>query len=76
MDENRTGVCIIDRFEEELAVVEFEGRFTFDLPRSLLPEDAAEGDVLRMNITIDQAETKRRQELADAMLRAIMKTDE
>lgn len=76
MTDDRKGLCIIDRFEEEFAVIEFEGRFTFDLPRSLLPEDAAEGDVLRMGISIDKAETKRRKELADAMLRAIMKTDE
>ncbi|ASS77120.1 hypothetical protein CIG75_04590 [Tumebacillus algifaecis] len=70
------GLCIIDRFEEAYAVIEFEGRSTFDLPRSLLPAGAAEGDVLRLAITIDHEETKRRQEQAEAMLQELMKTEE
>ncbi len=37
---------IIDRFEAELAVVETEDGM-LHIPRTLLPADAAEGDVLR-----------------------------
>ncbi|TCP58302.1 DUF3006 family protein [Tumebacillus sp. BK434] len=76
MDQERKGLCIIDRFEEEYAVIEFEGRITFDLPRSLLPDGAAEGDVLRFGITVDKAETERRKELVEAMLREMMETED
>jgi hypothetical protein len=76
MENPYRGLCIIDRFEEDYAVIELEGRTTFDLPRSLLPEGAAEGDVLIFDVKIDREETKRRQEQSEAMLRAIMKTED
>jgi len=37
----------IDRFEEDLAVLAWNGR-SFDVPRALLPPEAREGDVLAL----------------------------
>lgn len=54
-------MLIIDRFEGDYAVIEYNNS-TFDLPRSLLPNDAKEGDVLNISITIDQDKTKQQKE--------------
>lgn len=63
-------MLIIDRFEGEWAVVEYEGK-TFNLPRSLLPEEAGEGSVVRISVTVDQEATKARgktiEKLADEL---------
>lgn len=54
----------IDRFEGDFAVVELEDREMVDLPLSLLPENAKEGDIL--NITIDKnASEIRRKRIQD-----------
>lgn len=47
---------VIDRFEGNQAVIEFNGK-TFTIPRELLPADAKEGDVLRLAIEVDSAAT-------------------
>jgi hypothetical protein len=64
--------CIIDRFEGDYAVIEY-GRTTFNLPRSLLPREAKEGDILTFDIHIDKEETKMRSQyikkLADELFR-------
>jgi hypothetical protein len=52
-------VIVIDRFEGDFAVVEFAER-TFDMPRRLLPVDAKEGDAIRIRVTVDQKETRKR----------------
>jgi hypothetical protein len=52
---------IIDRFEEDWAVLEYEGK-TFDVPRALLPDNAKEGDMLRISLDIDLEETLKRKE--------------
>jgi len=61
---------IIDRFEGEWAVIEF-GRKTFNLPKFLLPADAKEGDVIDIEVTIDEKTTASRKEsinkLADSL---------
>ena len=50
---------IIDRFEEEFAVVELsEGKF-YDLPRALLPDGAKVGDVISIEIDADETEARR-----------------
>lgn len=51
---------IIDRFEGEFAVVEMPDKTTVNMPAVLLPENAAEGDVLE--ITIDHEESQKRKE--------------
>ena len=44
---------IIDRFEEETAVVQTCDGAVYDIPRRLIPEGAEEGSVL--SVTIDSA---------------------
>ena len=52
----------IDRFEENQVVLLVEGRETV-VPRSTLPLEAREGDVLDLDTgLIDDAETERRRE--------------
>ena len=61
---------IIDRFEGDIAVVEFNDTME-DIPKAKLPKEAAVGDVLVFNgdkITIDTKETaKLKQEIEDLM---------
>lgn len=47
---------IIDRFENDWAVIEHDGK-TFNLPRVLVPPEAAEGDVVVISVTIDAGAT-------------------
>ena len=51
---------IIDRFEGDYAVVELPDMSTVDMPIQLVPEGAKEGDVLIIEIDIE--ETKKREE--------------
>lgn len=56
-------MLIVDRLEGEMVVVEY-GTITFSLPRSLLPPTVAEGDVLNLQIAIDeQATAERRRQI-------------
>lgn len=56
---------IIDRFEGELAVCEYEKGKTLDLPTALLPADAKEGDVLRL--TVDHEATQQQKNDAESL---------
>lgn len=47
---------IIDRFEGEWAVIEFN-RKTFNLPRILVPPEVMEGDVLTIKVSVDAEAT-------------------
>lgn len=47
---------IIDRFEGDYAVVELENKDMIDIPRTILPVDAKEGDII--NISIQETETE------------------
>lgn len=54
---------IIDRFEGDYAVVEFDGRQMKDIPRSELTPEAKEGDVIVLingKYLVDAEETQRR----------------
>ena len=58
-------LCIIDRFESDKiqwAVIEYNGKFTFNIPKSLLPEGVSDGDVVEFNIHVNDQETKSRKE--------------
>ena len=44
---------VIDRFEEDTAVLENEAGATFIISLGLLPEGAREGDWLRISLEID-----------------------
>lgn len=48
---------IIDRFEEDFAIVEAKGNF-YNIPKILLPQKAKEGDVI--TTSIDTKETERK----------------
>lgn len=55
----------IDRFEDEIAVCEREDQSMLDVPRSALPDGAAEGDVIfydGTSYTLDNDETSARRE--------------
>jgi hypothetical protein len=78
---------VIDRFEEDLVVVEVNGGAMLDLPRWMLPSDAAEGDVvlmqqessegadLRWTVRIDRAATEAARNTARATLERLKQRD-
>ena len=49
---------IIDRFENDYALCEIEKGTVLNIPRTALPENAREGDVI--TVSIDSEETERR----------------
>ncbi len=51
-------MLVIDRFEGEWAVVEYN-KTTFNIPKALLPAEAKEGDVLKVTIEIDKQATEK-----------------
>lgn len=53
-------MLIIDRFESDFAIVEYESGKTFNLPRFLLPPEAREGDVITLTVKVDSSGTKER----------------
>ncbi|MFZ3131792.1 MAG: DUF3006 domain-containing protein [Desulfosporosinus sp.] len=61
-------MLIVDRFEGDWAVIEY-GRAAFNFPRSLLPPDVKEGDVITMSISVDQTNTKERRQKAEEMMK-------
>lgn len=60
-------MLIIDRFEENWAVIE-DGNQMFNLPRHLLPKDAKEGDVLKIIVTVDRQSTLNNKKKAESLL--------
>jgi hypothetical protein len=52
---------IIDRFEGQWAVIEY-GDDVFNLPKEALPEGSKEGDVLDIDIKVDEEATRARKE--------------
>jgi len=70
-------MAIIDRFEEDFAVLEREDGTTERISRALLPPGTREGDVLRMEAggwTADaQATLVRRADMRDKLRRAFGK---
>ncbi len=59
---------IVDRFEGDWAIVETETRTTFNLPRSVLPADLKEGDVIYIHVGIDSEATIQRSKKARSLL--------
>ncbi len=61
---------IIDRIEQDTAIVELESGEILSLPYALLrPLQAKEGDVLRLSI--DQEETAKRRERVSSLIKDI-----
>ncbi len=49
---------VIDRIEEEWAVLEYwPMNTTFNIPAALLPEGAWEGDIIEISITVQKDDT-------------------
>ncbi|HBV86168.1 DUF3006 domain-containing protein [Desulfosporosinus sp.] len=59
---------IIDRFENEWAIVETQNRTNFNLPRSVLPADLKEGDVIDIQVSINTEATKQRSKKVKSLL--------
>lgn len=58
----------IDRFEGEYALIEMNRRI-FHIPKVLLPKGAREGDVIKIQITVDKEVTeKQKNEIASRWL--------
>lgn len=62
---------IIDRFESNFAVCEKENKTMIDIPKEILPEEAKEGDVLNINISIDTEETENRKKIIEELTKDI-----
>lgn len=60
-------ILIIDCFEGNWAVIEYE-RETFNIPRSLLPRSAKEGDVIRISISVDDKATSGRRNRVEKLM--------
>jgi hypothetical protein len=58
---------VIDRFEGSWAVVEYDGE-TFDMPRSLLPAAAKEGDTLTLTLRVDPSDTAERKKKIENLI--------
>ncbi|WP_246062112.1 DUF3006 domain-containing protein [Paenibacillus oralis] len=60
---------IVDRFENEFVVIEFEGSHTKDIPRVMVSPEVAHGDVVELHDGIwqpNRVETeKRRQKIKE-----------
>ena len=61
-------MLIVDRFEGDWAVIEYKGT-TFNLPRSFLPTEVKEGDVIIISISVDRTTTKERRQKTDDMMK-------
>jgi hypothetical protein len=62
---------IIDRFEGSFAVVEMENKVFVNMPKSLVPASAKEGDVI--SIELDSNETEKRREKIEQLKREVQK---
>ena len=68
---------VIDRFEEELAVLEIEGEGFVDWPRKFLPKDSHEGAILDFDIELNpEAEAEQRKKVAALQDELLRRTSE
>jgi len=69
---------VIDRFEDKYAILESQGKdhLIFNFPHYLLPEGAKEGDVISINIDIDNKETEIRRKKIKEQLDNLKKKDQ
>ena len=66
---------IIDRFEDDVAVLETKDNF-IEIDRSLLPDDAGEGDVIDLKTyKIDRVKSKHRLTRIQRMARDVWEDD-
>lgn len=62
---------IIDRFEDEYAVIELSDGKTVNVPKSILPENVCEGSII--NIAVDETENLKRKEQIQSRLDGLFK---
>lgn len=60
---------IIDRFEDDVAVIELENGQLLQVPRRLFPAEAREGDVI--SVAVDHTETETRRKKIDALMKDV-----
>jgi len=58
MPQESTFLVSLDRIEENLAVLITREGHPFHLPAGCLPEGAGGGDVIRVTLSVDEAETE------------------
>lgn len=67
--------AVVDRIEEDLAVLEVAGEGTVEWPVKHLPEGLAEGNVLDVEFTINKkAEAEARAEISDLQKQLLERT--
>jgi len=64
---------IIDRFEEEYAVVKLEDGQTIDWPLANLPEDLGEGEAVKIFIKTDTGAEEPQENRAKEILNTLLK---
>ncbi len=65
---------VIDRFEGDTAVLVND--ITLNVPRSILPKDAKEGDVIIVEIKVDREETERLRKEVEGRLKYLKDREE
>ena len=65
--------AVIDRFEEKKAVLKFSDGQTLIVPIEYLPDDAGEGDAIKIKFGNDVDTTDKRAQQAKDMLNEILK---
>jgi hypothetical protein len=60
-------ILIIDRIEGNWVVIEFEGE-TFNIPKSLFPRSAREGDVIKISVSVDDKATSERRNRVEKLM--------
>ncbi|MDO8425720.1 MAG: DUF3006 domain-containing protein [bacterium] len=66
----------VDRFEENMAVLELASGDTMRIPRAELPDETHEGDTIEVTFGINPAETDRRTQQAKDVLNELLGGDE
>ena len=61
---------IIDRFEGEYAVIEYEKKM-YNISKIFIPEEAKEGNVLNIKITVDQSGTDEQKEEISQLMKNV-----
>ena len=64
---------IIDRFEEEYAVIKLEDGQTIDWPLGNLPEDLGEGEAIKISIKNNTAAEEKQNNQAKEILNTLLK---
>ncbi|TYO97240.1 DUF3006 domain-containing protein [Desulfallas thermosapovorans] len=59
-------MLVIDRFEGEYALIEYKRRI-FHIPKVLVPKGARPGDVINIQISVDQEATGRRKQAMEKL---------